>query len=540
MNIGVFKESKSVVPSKALLAKEQHLQTLNSQFKSTANKMPEQIAVVINETRIEYGRLLEAILRLANGLKSLGVQKGDRVAIMLPNVPHFIISYYGILELGAVVVPINIMFKKEDIAYQLSDSGATILIAWIGFKSHVLPAVQSSPTIKETLFLGEKIPRGTKSLTQLIAASQPYQEQIELGENDLAVINYTSGVADVPLGAELTHGALAANATVCKEMYRITSQENVLAVLPLFHPLGQTLLMHASFLAGAMIVLLPRFSVEDIAKAILEHKVTFMAGVPGIYQNLNEANVDWTGSVLRYCVSYGGKLSQDIIHSFEEKLNAILLQAYGLTEAGPLVSANRIHRDRKDQAVGLPLMGTEIHIRNHQGNLLRPNNSGEIWVHSPSIMRGYYNHPEETNKRLQDGWLFTGDMGYLDEEHYLYIEERKEDIIFKDGFEIFPHEIEEILKQHSAISEVAVVGIPDATHGTEIKVYIVLKKNESITQDELFQLCRSDLPLYKCPKNFEFCSELPKSSTGRTLKRVLRNNAIAPLEEHNTEEEKHE
>ncbi len=504
------------------------MQTLNSQFKSIANKMPEQIALAINETRIEYGRLLEAILRLANGLKSLGVRKGDRVAVMLPNVPHFIISYYSILELGAVVVPINIMFKKEDIAYQLSDSGAKLFITWIGFKSHVLPAVQTSPSVKETLFLGEQIPHGTISLTQLMASSSPLKEQIELGADDLAVINYTSGIADVPLGAELTHGAISANATTCREMYRITSQEKILAVLPLFHPLGQTLLMHAPFLAGAMIVLLPRFSVENIVKSILEHKVTFMAGVPGIYQNLNEADIDWTGSVLKYCVSYGGKLSKDTIRSFEEKSNAIVLKAYGLTEAGPLISADRIHRDRKYQAVGLPVMGTEIHIRNYQGDLLRPNNNGEIWVHSPSIMCGYYNHTEETNKRLQDGWLFTGDMGYLDDEHYLYIQERKEDIILKDGFEVFPHEIEDILKQHSAISEVAVIGIPDATHGTEIKVYVVLKENKKVMQDELFHLCRGELPLYKCPKNFEFCSELPKSPTGRILKRVLRNNASAP------------
>ena len=512
------------------------MQTLNSQFKATANKMPEQIALVINETRIEYGRLLEAILRLASGLKSLGVRKGDRVAVMLPNVPHFIISYYSILELGAVVVPINIMFKEKDIAYQLSDSGAKIFITWTGFMSHVLPAVQASPSVKETLFLGDQIPRGTKSLTQIIAASRPFQEQVESGADDLGVINYTSGVADVALGAELTHAAISANATTCREMYLITSQEKILAVLPLFHPLGQTLLMHTPFLAGATIVLLPRFSVENIVKSILENKVTFMAGVPGIYQSLDEANVDWTGSVLKYCVIYGGKLSKDTLHSFEEKSNAIVLKAYGLTEAGPIVSANRVHRDRKYQAVGLPIMGTEINIRNHQGELLRPNHSGEIWVHSPSIMRGYYNHPKETEKRLQDGWLFTGDIGYLDDEHYLYIQERKEDIILKDGFEIFPHEIEDILKQHRAVSEVAVVGIPDATHGTEIKVYIVFKENEKASEEELFQMCRGDLPLYKCPKNFEFCSELPKSPTGRILKRVLRNNASA-LRAGNTVEE---
>jgi len=498
------------------------LPTLTALFDKTANKMPEQIALVFNEHKIEYGRCQEAINRLAQGLKELGIEKGDRVAIMLPNVPHFCISYYAILRLGAVAVPVNIMFPQQEIRYILRDSGAKAIIAWYGFAPEVMPAVEDS-ICKEILFLGNKVPKGTRALTMLMAKSRPISNAPEVSEGDLAVINYTAGISDEALGAELTHSALTANASTCREMFRISSGERIISVLPLFHPLGQTLVMNASFLAGATVVLVPRFEPEQVLKTIEENNVTFLAGVPDMFRALVGVESGVSIPSLKYCLSYGGRLSNDLIQEFETRFDALILEAYGLTEAGPLVTTNRLDRDRKIGSVGLPLFGVEIQIRDEEGNILKPKESGEIWIKSPSVMRGYYNRPEESAKRLKDGWLFTGDMGYLDEYHYLFIQERKDDIIVKGGFHIYPIEVEDIILQHEAVEEVAVIGVPDQIQGSEVKAVIVTRKGHSVTGEEIVEFCRQYLPVYKTPKYIEFREALPKSATGRVLKRALRN-----------------
>lgn len=500
--------------------------TLFSLFDKTAQKMPEQVALVFSDNKIEYGRCLEAINRLAQGLKDLGIAKGDRVALMLPNVPHFCISYYAILRLGAVVVPINIMYQESDIRYHLTDSTASAIIAWEGFSSEVIPAVRSTSTCKEILLLGNKVPNNTRPLTLLMAKSRPIEGAIPVEADDLAVINYTAGISDEALGAELTHAALLANASTIRDMYHITSEEKLISVLPLFHPLGQTLVMNTSFLVGATVVLMPRFEPNEVVKAIQEHNVTFLAAVPDMYRSLVNTSTETSTPSLKYCLSYGGRLSAELMNEFETKFDTLVLEAYGLTEAGPLVAANRLDRDRKPGSVGLPLVGVEIQIRDEEGNIQKPLESGEIWVKSPSLMRGYFNRPEESAKRLKDGWLFTGDMGYLDEDHYLFIQDRKEDIILKGGFHIFPREVENVLLQHEAVEEVSVIGVPDKVQGWEVKAYVVLKKDHSATAEELIEFCRQTLPVYKTPKYLEIRTILPKSATGRVLKRVLRNESI--------------
>ena len=497
--------------------------TLVSNLHRTVEKSTEQTALIFNKVIIEYGRLLEAIKRLAQGLKELGVRKGDRVALMLPNVPHFCISYYAIMEMGAVVVPFDLMYKEEEIKHRLQDCGAGAIIAWVGFQSQVMPAVYALNKKVAVLFLGKKIPQNTISLTQLIAKSSPFPMLLELADGDLAVINYTSGSLDESFGAELTHAALAANASICRDMLRITAEEKLIAVLPLFHPLGQTLVMNTAFLLGATIILVPRFVPEDVIAAVRDRGVTLLAGVPAMFRSLASVDLkDQSVPGLKYCVSYGGRLAEDVIRDFEQKYDALILEAYGLTEAGTLVTCNRINRDRKTGSVGLPLLGVEVQIRDEEGNLLRPNESGEIWIDSPSAMSGYHNHPEETQKRLRDGWLFTGDIGYLDEDHYLYVQERKDDIIIKGGFHIFPYEVEEVIARHPAVAEVAVIGVPDASQGYEVKAFVVTKENSETSEAELIACCGETLPKYKSPKYVEICPSLPKSATGRILKQKLR------------------
>ncbi len=501
--------------------------TLVSNLHRTVEKSPEQIALIFNEVNIEYGRLLEAVKRLAQGLKELGVRKGDRVALMLPNVPHFCISYYAVLEIGAVVVPFDLLYKEEEIKHRMEDCEAGVIIAWVGFYSRLMPSVQGLSKKVTILLLGERIPRNTLSLTQLIARSSPLSAPVEVADGDLAVINYTSGSLDESFGAELSHAALVANASICRDMLRITSEERLIAVLPFFHPLGQTLVMNTGFMLGATIILVPRFVPADVIDAVRNRGVTLLAGVPAMFRSFAALDLkDQPVPCLKYCVSYGGRLTEEVIRDFEQKYDALILEAYGLTEAGPLVTCNRINRDRKIGSVGLPLLGVEVQIRDEEGALLRPNNSGEIWVRSPSTMTGYHNHPEETQKKLRDGWLFTGDIGYLDEDHYLYVQERKDDIIVKGGFHIFPHEVEEVIARHPAVAEVAVIGVPHTSQGFEVKAFVVLKENQSASEAELIACCEETLPKYKTPNYVEICASLPKSATGRILKQKLRAKSI--------------
>ena len=497
---------------------------LNKQLFDNTSINSDDTALVMGTTEVRYDQLFEAIQRLATGLRNAGIEPGDKVALMLPNVPHYVISYYAILYLGAVVVPVNVMYSANEVEYYLKDSGAKAIISWANLKGQVLAASSKCPTCTELIFLGETIPQNTESLTQLIANSTPLEKPNAVQDDSLAVINYTSGVADVALGAEMSRQSIAASAATCRDMYKMSSRDKVLAALPLFHSLGQNLIMHATLSAGATVVLLPRYSIENVVNAINKDKITFLPGVPGIFKTMLDLPIESINSEsIKYCISYGGLLPESTIREFELRFSCLLFKAYGLTETGGIISSNRFHLDRKNEAVGLPVVGTDVQIRKNNGDLAMPNENGEIWISGQTVMRGYFNKPKETENKLKNGWLLTGDIGHLDEDHYLSIIERKEEIIIKDGFEIYPHEIEGVINEHEAISEVAVVGIPDRTHGTEIKAYVVLAKNQSLSIKDLFDFCRIDLPLYKCPQFIEFCTELPKSPTGRVLKRLLRN-----------------
>lgn len=500
--------------------------TLIAQIYKTAQSNPSRPALVFKDTTISYESFATAIKKLAGGLAELGIEKGDRVAILLPNVPHFCISYYAIMAAGGIAVPINFMHDTQEIEHQLRDSGAKILIAWQSFLQQVLPAFQAVTTCIELLLLGDRISKEGKSLTQLISRSAPLEFHHTIDDSDTAVINYTSGITDQAIGAELSHDAIACNAATCIDMLTITPQEKTIAVLPLFHPLGQTLVMHAFLTAGASVVIMPRFKPKEVIETIQKNNVTFMPAVPGMFRAIMDAD-DIVSDMpsLKYCMSYGGHLAPDLIFEFENKFHLSILRAYGLTEAGPLVSASRISHEKKVESAGLPLIGVELQIRDNSGHILQPNQSGEIFVKSPSLMRGYFKHPQETNRRMRDGWLATGDIGYLDLDHYLFIQERKDDIISKGGFAIHSREVERIILEHPNVAEVAVIGVPDTVHGSEVKAFVVLIPESTLSDKELYSFCQNFLPIYKCPRYTEIVTSLPKSPTGRVLKRFLRQTA---------------
>ncbi len=442
---------------------------------------------------------------------------------MLPNLPHFCVGFYGILASGGVAVPLNFMNEPNDLQRQLQDCEAKLFISWQGFEAQIAAAAAAAPSCRTLIYLGTDIPANTYSLTQLIAASKPLDPPVPVSPSDTAVVNYTSGIADTALGAELTHEAIAVNAATLAEMFRFDVHDRLLAVLPLFHPFGQTAVMHAALGCGASIVLLPRFKAEEVIRAVQEHQATILPAVPGMLRALcNLPGGDFSMPSLKYCISYGGHLPDELVEEFESRFGVPVLKAYGLTEAGPLVAVSRLDQEQRPGAVGLPLWGVEVQIRGADGRPLRTQQSGEVFVQSPSLMRGYLHHEEETRRRLQDGWLATGDIGYLDMDHFLHIQERKDDLINKGGFEIFPREIEAVLLDFPGVDEAAVIAVPDAAHGHEVKAYVVLKPGAAPDLEGLMRHCEERLPMYKRPKYVEFVDRLPQSPTGRILKRLLR------------------
>ena len=497
--------------------------TLISQLFHTAKTTPAQTAIVFQDASISYLQLEDAVRRLANGLSSLEIQKGDRVAILLPNVPHFCISYYATLAIGAIAVPLNFLLDSEELVYQYNDCGAKCLITWQGFEKQALLLEKKASDLQKIIMLGNRIPRSMVPLTRLIADSAPLEQAVNADEQDIAVINYTSGIADEALGAELSHSAIAYNSATIAEMFRVSHNERFLAVLPLFHAFGQTFLMHTCFTTGSTMVLSPCFKAEVVLETIQNHGITVLSAVPGMFRAFLDLDGDtYSLTSLKYSICYGGHLPEDILREFEQKFDTKIYKAYGLTEAGPLVSIARSEHDRDASSVGFPLMGVEVQIRDDFGDVLAPNQSGEIYIKSPSQMTGYYGHVEETKSRLVDGWLASGDIGYLDINHHLFIQERKDDIIIKGGFQIHSREIEQILLDHPQVDEVAVVAVPDAMHGSEAKAFIVLKDESQVDAAELESYCQNVLPVYKCPKFIEVVARLPKSATGKVLKRNLR------------------
>lgn len=499
------------------------MSTLVSRLQETANKVPEQVALQMMDQRIEYERLLKATQKLAHGLRQRGVKKGDRVAILLPNIAHFPICTYAILHLGAIVVPLNFMYNANELAFYLNDCGSNVLITWVGFKDLVLKALHLAPKCRDLIFLGEKIPQNTIALTQLIESSPPLESDSDIDPQDVAVINYTAGITGEAHGAEMTHEAIGAIVDIGRSMFKIDERDCIAGIVPLFHPFAQVMALHMSLLHGATMQLFPRFDSATIVESMANAGISFLPASPGIIRAMvpGPENINPLPD-LSLCLCYGGKLDSEIVLSFEEKYQTLVLEAYGLTEAGSLVACHRFEREKRSGSVGVPLVGVEVQIRDDKGQVLQPHKNGEIWVKSPGMMKGYFGQPTETIKRLVDGWLFTGDMGYLDMVHNLYIQERKENIITKAGFTIFPNEVEEVLLSHDAVAEAAIIGVPDPIYGEEVHATVVLHPEKSSTEQELVAFCQEHLPVYKSPKFVEFSSSLPKNATGRILRRFLK------------------
>ncbi|MEC1720423.1 AMP-binding protein [Schinkia azotoformans] len=524
-------------------------------LEEAAMNAPEKVAVHFLGKELTYKELYLSSLKLANYIKGLGVRKGDRVSIMLPNCPQAVISYYGALLSGAIVVQTNPMYTERELQFQLVDSGSKWIICLDLLYPKVVKVKASTeidhiivtsisdylPFPKNLIYpfiqkkqhgIKVQVTHGAKTHLFQQALKNSSTEKIPLEINpkqDLALLQYTGGTTGQAKGVMLTHYNLVANTTMCINwMYKMKKgEERILGILPFFHVFGMTVVMNLAIMHESKMILLPRFDVEDTLKTIENQKPTIFPGAPTIFiALLNHPDiVDYDLSSIDSCISGSAPLPIEVQESFEEITGGKLVEGYGLTEASPVTHANFLWdiRPRVKGSIGVPWPDTEAFILSLEKNgPAEPNEIGEIVIRGPQVMKGYWNQDDETAASFFEGeWLLTGDLGYMDEQGYFYIVDRKKDMIIAGGFNIYPREIEEVLYEHESIKETVVVGIPDPYRGETVKAYVVLKDNESVTEEQLERHCREYLAAYKVPKIFEFRKELPKTAVGKIVRRVL-------------------
>jgi long-chain acyl-CoA synthetase len=481
-----------------------------------AAQNPEQVAVRLDDFALNYALTEQATMRVAGMLRARGVERGDRVALMLPNVPHFVVAYYGILRTGAIAVPLNVLNKRREVAYYLRDSEAKLLLVWGDFAQEGEPAATEAGCDCVTVVPGE--------FEQALFAFEPIEE-LAVGEpSDTAVLLYTSGTTGTPKGAELTHANLLANCQESRRLFGLGDKAVVLGALPLFHSFGQTCAMNAAIAGGGTLTLLPRFDPVKALEIIARDRVSVFEGVPTMYGAILNApgHERYDTSTLKICASGGAAMPVELMRAFEQEFGCTILEGYGLSETAPVVSFNHAGRVRKPGSIGQPIEGVEMRIVDDLDREVPVGQVGEIVVRGHNVMRGYWRRPSATAEALRGGWFHTGDLARADEDGYYFIVDRKKDMIIRSGFNVYPREVEEILYEHPAVREAAVVGVPDEQLGEEVGAAVALKTGASVSPAELQDFVKQQLASFKYPRIVWIVDELPKGPTGKILKREIR------------------
>jgi long-chain acyl-CoA synthetase len=481
----------------------------------SAARDPEHTAIKLDDLELSYAELNDAAARAAALLQARGIEPGDRVGLMLPNVPHFPACYYGILRAGAVVVPMNVLLKRREVAFYLQDPEAKLLLAWHGFAEDAQAGAEEAGVPCVLVEPGE--------FERLLGEQDPVADVHGAEDADTAVILYTSGTTGTPKGAELTHGNLTRNAEVARDLFEAGAETVTLGALPLFHSFGQTCSMNAIILAGGTLTLIPRFDPAKALEIIAGDHVNVFMGVPTMYGALlhHPSREQADLSSLRLCVSGGSALPVELLKSFEATFGAKILEGYGLSETSPVASFNHPDRERKPGSIGTPVDGVEMKVVDDEGGEVAQGEVGEIVIRGHNVMKGYWRRPDATEETIRDGWLHTGDMAHLDEDGYFFIVDRKKDMIIRGGYNVYPREIEEVLYEHPAVREAAVVGVPHPEYGEEVAAAVALKDGEQVEADELRTFVKEQVAAYKYPRRIWFVDELPKGPTGKILKREI-------------------
>ncbi|SDH34493.1 long-chain acyl-CoA synthetase [Alteribacillus persepolensis] len=536
--------------------------SLHSYLEEAAAKHPFKTALHFMGKNMTYQTVYEKARRLAYRLQQLGVKKGDRVAVMLANTPQSVICYYGVLMAGAVVVQTNPLYVEKEIQHQLKDSQAKVMICldllfprvekvraqtdvehvivtsikdYLPFpKNFIYPLTQKRKNNLRVHIVYNEI---THPLKEILSTKAGKLKDYHIRpKEDLALLQYTGGTTGRAKGVMLTHYNLVANTKQCLTWMEKTKKgkEVLLAALPFFHVYGMTTVMNVSVMHDAKMIILPKFDPLQVLKAIQKHRVTLFPGAPTMYVGLAHQPKlkKYDLSSIKACLSGSAPLPLEVQEQFEQLTKGKIVEGYGLTEASPVVICSPIWGKRKPKSIGLPWPDTDAAILSQEtGNIAEAGEIGEIIVKGPQVMKGYWSREQDTKAAFKDGWLLTGDMGYMDEDGYFYIVDRKKDMIIAGGFNIYPREVEEVLYEHPAVQETAVIGVADPYRGETVKAFIVLKEHQHVTKEELEEHCRKYLAAYKVPHQFEYRKELPKTIIGKVLKRTL-------SEEENAAEEK--
>ncbi|WPZ19336.1 long-chain fatty acid--CoA ligase [Geobacillus subterraneus] len=500
-----------------------------------------QPALTFYSKTITYAELAAAVNRFTSSLQALGVQKGDRVAIMLPNCPQYVIAYYGILQAGAIVTQVNPMLVERELAYVLNDSGAETIIIYEPLYPRLV-AVRGETAVKRAV----TVSFGAPPSASLAAGDVTFEEFLAGGSgqvrpvpiepaHDVAVLQYTGGTTGRSKGAMLTHRNIFANVLQCAEFFKGTfemGKERYLTVIPLFHVFAMTSGMNLAIYQGAENILLPRFELKEVLETIRDKQPTVFPGVPTMYVAItNTPGVEQYGiNSIKTCNSGSAPMPLELMRDFEAKTGAVVLEGYGLSEASPVTHCNPPFAARKPGTVGIGMPLTEYKVVDVATGTqeLPPGEVGELIIRGPQVMKGYWNMPEETAVTLRDGWLYTGDLASIDEEGYVTIVDRKKDMIIAGGYNVYPREIEEVLYEHPAVKEAVAIGVPDPYRGETVKAVIVLKDGQQASEDDILAHCRKNLASYKVPRIVEFRAELPKTNVGKILRRALREEASRP------------
>jgi long-chain acyl-CoA synthetase len=506
--------------------------------------------------KLRYGELWDQVLRCARVLSDLGVRPGTKVALMLPNCPQTIIAYYATLWLGGVAVLTNPMYMGREILHQWGDAEAEVLVVL----DHLVPKVE--PVIpktkirkvlvtslkeylpfplnllyplkarKEKLFTAVPYERNMLNFKHSLKAAKPDPPGCTVTMDDLALLQYTGGTTGLSKGVMLSHRNIQANVAQLAAWIPDLrwGEERMLAILPFFHVFGMTVVMNLGLYIGGTVILVPRFEVNQFLKILHKSKPTLFPGVPTLYVALvNHPQIrSYDLSSIRYCITGSAPMPLEVLRTFERLTGGTIIEGYGLTEASPVTHANPLTGARKPGTIGLPLPDTEARIMDLDlgEREMKPGETGELAIRGPQVMKRYWKNPEETEKVLRDGWLFTGDIAGIDDEGYVTIIDRKKDLILAGGYNIYPREIDEVLYEHPKILDAVAIGIPDPYRGETVKAYVAVKPGETLTEHEVIQFCKTRLAAYKVPKRVEFRDALPKTVVGKVLRKQLREEAL--------------
>jgi long-chain acyl-CoA synthetase len=494
----------------------------------TAAAAPDAPACRISGITVTYRELDEQSGRLAAGLRSAGLAPGQVVALQLPNIPQFLVGYFGALKAGLVVLPLNPLLMAPELEYHLTDSAAALLVGFEGMHAEAAKACETTGVPLYLVSMGSgTLPEGARPFTGLFGAApldEPGGDVVARAPDDTAVLVYTSGTTGKPKGAELTHFQLYMNCTIAGGLFGARSDDVVLAVLPFFHVFGLSSVINVFVRFGGCLSIVPRFQPAAVLDAIEADRCTVIGGVPTMLHAL--AQLDIAGrdlSALRVAVSGGASLPEDIMRTFEDKYGIEVLEGYGMTETASSCSFNR-PGDRKVLSIGKPLWGVQMRVIDSSGQPLPPGREhvGEILIRGHNVMKGYLGRPEATAETLREGWLHSGDLGYMDPDGFYFIVDRAKDLVIRGGYNVYPREIEEVLYAHPAVLEAAVIGKPDQRLGEEVVAVLSLRPGASVTAEEIIAYCRERLAAYKYPREVRFMDELPKGPSGKILKAALR------------------